>query len=50
MTDVQARRLREVFRATINYIESGRGEIEHARLLEAVARAREVLARRDLQI
>lgn len=50
MTDVQARRLREVFRATIKYIESGRGEIEHGRLLEAVARAREVLARRDLQI
>jgi CBS domain-containing protein len=49
-TVVQTRMLREVFRAAVYYLESGRAEIEHARLLKAVARAREALAGSDLHI
>jgi CBS domain-containing protein len=49
-TGSQARLLRDVYRATISYLESGRGELEHGRLLQAVNRAREAIARTDLQI
>jgi CBS domain-containing protein len=44
LSPLQLRRLREVYRATLYYLESGRGELEHGRLLTAVNRAREVLA------
>jgi CBS domain-containing protein len=39
----QVRALREVYRAVRNYLRSGRAEIEHTRLLQAVSRAREAL-------
>lgn len=35
--------LRAVYRAALNYLESGRAELEHSRLLQAVGRAREAL-------
>lgn len=43
LTALQLRRLQAVYRATLYYLESGRGELEHSRLLTAVNRAREVL-------
>lgn len=46
----QVRLLREVYRATIRYLESGRAEMEHSRLLRAVGRARERIAQADLPI
>ena len=49
-TDLQARMLRDVYRATKHYLESGRGELEHGRLLQAVNRARESLARAEIRI
>jgi CBS domain-containing protein len=39
-TDVELKMLRDVFRATLNYFESGHGELEHSRLLQAVDRVR----------
>jgi CBS domain-containing protein len=49
-TDVQARALRDVYRAVRSYLESGRGELEHSRLLQAVNRAREALQHADVFI
>jgi CBS domain-containing membrane protein len=49
-SDEQVRLLRQVYRATLHYLESGRGDIEHARLLRAVASARERIVPGDLPI
>ena len=49
-SDEQIRLLRQVYRATLHYLESGRGDIEHSRLLRAVASAREKIAPGDLPI
>jgi hypothetical protein len=37
--------LRQVYRAVRNYLESGRAELEHTRLLQAVNAARETFVR-----
>jgi CBS domain-containing membrane protein len=42
-SDLEARALREVYRAARNYLRSGRAEAEHSRLLQAVEHAREAL-------
>lgn len=49
-SDEQLQLLRQVYRATLHYLESGRGDLEHGRLLRAVANARERIAPGDLQI
>jgi CBS domain-containing protein len=49
-TTPQAKRLREVYEAAQRYLESGRAEIEHGRLVQAVDRAREALTRSATQI
>lgn len=50
VSSLQLRRLREVYRATLYYLESGRGELEHGRLLQAVNRARELMTPEDVPI
>ena len=42
--------LRSVYRATVHYLESGSGELEHTRLMKAVADARERMGREVLSI
>lgn len=42
--------LRSVYRATLSYLESGRTELEHTRLLQAVNRAREATRRVEVHI
>lgn len=47
-SDEQIRLLRRVYLATFHYLESGGGAIEHRRLMQAVADARERIAPGDL--
>lgn len=47
-SEEQVQLLRQVFRATIQYLESGCAEIEHGRLLRAVNEAREGTVSADL--
>jgi CBS domain-containing protein len=42
--------LRNVYRAVVSYLESGRGELEHTRLLQAAERARELSAPKKLDL
>jgi CBS domain-containing protein len=42
--------LRNVYRAVVSYLESGRGELEHTRLLQAADRARELSAPKKLDL
>jgi CBS domain-containing protein len=46
----ETRALRQVFRAAVGYLESGRAEQEHVRLLQAVDRAREALAKMKIAV
>jgi acetoin utilization protein AcuB len=46
----QVQVLREVYRAATLYLKSGRGELEHGRLLQAVNKAREALRGTELHI
>jgi CBS domain-containing protein len=46
----QVKALREVYRAVRNYLRSGRGEMEHTRLLQAANRAREALHAANIDI
>jgi CBS domain-containing protein len=49
-TDRQLRSLRELLQVAIRYLESGRGDLEHGRLLQAVNRARDALRQRPAEI
>ena len=48
--DEQVRLLRQVYQATIHYLKSGHGEIEHTQLLQAVTQAQERIAQPELSI
>lgn len=49
-TDRQLRSLRELLQVAIRYLESGRGDLEHGRLLQAVNRARDAVRQRPAEI
>ena len=49
-TDPQVHALRDVFRVALRYLESGRGDLEHGRLVQAVNRARDAFHERPAEL
>ena len=50
LADPQIRVLRELLQVAIRYLESGRGDLEHGRLIQAVNHAREALRQRPSEV
>ncbi len=50
VSDLELRALRDLLAAAVRYLESGRGDLEHGRLLQAVNRAREATRERTASL